>query len=57
MIYPETRIADLEKTVQDLLRRITSDPPPAGFTEYRGALFKQRVPDEYRALLNIPRDR
>ena len=54
MIDPETRIANLEKAVQDLLRRVTGDPPPANFTEYRGALFKQRVPEEYIEAVYCP---
>jgi hypothetical protein len=50
----ETRIARLEKQVQDLQRHVASRPPPAEFTQYRGALFKRRAGNEYEMAVYCP---
>ena len=50
----EARIANLERQVKDLQRHVAQQPPPAEFTQYRGAFFKRRSADEYEMAVYCP---
>jgi len=50
----DTRVAELTRQLEELQRDIASRPPPAEFTEYRGAFFKRSVGDEYVMAVYCP---